>query len=69
MNQCGPEWHMLQIQWMSELSDLTILNECSQLLGTAMVGAGVGVFWGVIWRCCAEGRSELKPDLRWLRCV
>lgn len=36
MAQWGPEWQMLQVHWMSVLSDLTILNECAQLVTTAM---------------------------------
>lgn len=39
MYQCGPEWHILQCQTISEVSDLIILNEWSQVLvpGTAIL--------------------------------
>lgn len=36
MHQCGPEWQMLQVHWISVLSDLTSLKECAQLVTTAM---------------------------------
>lgn len=36
MHQCGPEWQMLQVHWISVLSDFTSLNECAQLVTTAM---------------------------------
>ncbi|KAI0484733.1 hypothetical protein GGR56DRAFT_39356 [Xylariaceae sp. FL0804] len=37
IHQCGPEWQTLQVHWTRVLSDLIILNECAQLLATAMV--------------------------------
>ena len=36
IHQCGPEWQMLHVHWISVLSDLTNLNECAQLVTTAM---------------------------------
>lgn len=45
MKGCGPEWHRLQFHWTMFVSDLIILNECSQLAGAAIVsvwGGGLG---------------------------
>lgn len=36
IHQWGPEWQMLHVHWISVLSDLTNLNECAQLVTTAM---------------------------------
>jgi hypothetical protein len=36
MNQCGPEWHMLQFQRMRVVSDLIILKACSHFPGFAI---------------------------------
>lgn len=36
MNECGPEWHMLQFQRMRVVSDLIILKLCWQFAGAAM---------------------------------
>lgn len=36
MNQCGPEWHMLQFHSINVVSDLIILNACSHLPGFAI---------------------------------
>lgn len=40
MYQCDPEWHMLQFQSMSVVSDLITLNACVQVDGTAIAVAG-----------------------------
>lgn len=45
MNQCGPEWQMLQSHWIRLDSDLMSLKEWMQWVGTAMVGSAV------VWVC------------------
>jgi len=33
MNQCGPDWHMLQFQRMRDVSDFMIWKECVHWAG------------------------------------
>lgn len=64
MHQCGPEWQMLQVHWINVLSDLTNLNECAQLVTTAMAALSprfpsrVGEMEWVIMKVPSEGCEE-----------
>lgn len=61
MNECGPEWHMLQFQMTRVVSDLMTLKLCWQFAGAAIAeGVGELVGWwvgGLVGWSIGEGGS------------
>jgi len=60
MNQCGPDWHMLQFQRMRDVSDFMIWKECVHWAGFAIcLILVVLVFWSLGGGVCAGGLVEM----------